>query len=79
MAASVLNQQGITLEAARDHIAMQPAAVSPPSTAAPVDDRLQAIKLLVERLSHVERNSSEAAELVERIRQAVDALKPHLQ
>jgi ATP-dependent Clp protease ATP-binding subunit ClpA len=76
VAASVLNQQGITLEAVRDHIAMQPAAASPSSTTAPIDGRLELIKLLVAQLSHADRR--EAVELVERIHQAIDALKPHL-
>jgi ATP-dependent Clp protease ATP-binding subunit ClpA len=66
VAASVLNQQGITLEAARDHIAMQPAAVSPSNTTAAVDGRLQVIKGLVEQLSHAERNGRDAVELVTR-------------
>jgi ATP-dependent Clp protease ATP-binding subunit ClpC len=79
VAASVLNQQGVTLEAARDHIATQPVASSPSSTTAPVDGRLQAIKLLVEQLGHADRSGREAAELVARIHQAIDALKPHLQ
>jgi hypothetical protein len=69
--------QGITLEAARAHIAMQPAA-SPSCTSAAVDGRLQVIKLLVEQLRHSDKNGSEASELVTRIHQAVDALKPHL-
>jgi ATP-dependent Clp protease ATP-binding subunit ClpA len=77
VAASVLNRQGITLDAARDHIAMQPAA-SASRTTAPVDGRLQVIKLLVEQLSHADKNGSEAWELVTRIHQAIDALKPHL-
>jgi ATP-dependent Clp protease ATP-binding subunit ClpC len=79
VAASVLNQQRITLEAARDHIAMQPAAAPPSSSTVSVDGRLHAIKLLVEQLSHADRNGSEAVELVARIHQAIDALKPHLQ
>jgi ATP-dependent Clp protease ATP-binding subunit ClpC len=77
VAASVLNQQGITLEAARDHVAMRPAAASPSSATAPFDGRLQMIKLLVAQLSHADRR--EAAELVARIHEAIDALKPHLQ
>jgi ATP-dependent Clp protease ATP-binding subunit ClpC len=79
VAASVLNQQGIRLEAARDHIAMQPPTPSPSSTTAPVDGRLQAIKLLVEQLSRADRSGSEAVKLVARIHQAIDALRPHLQ
>ena len=80
VAASVLNQHGITLEAARDQIAMQPATASLSSgTAAVVDSRLQVIKHLVRQLSRADRNGSEAVELVARIHQAVDALKPHLQ
>jgi ATP-dependent Clp protease ATP-binding subunit ClpC len=79
VAASLLNRQGIALEAARDHIAMQPPTPSPSSTPAPVDGRLQAIKLLVEQLSRADRSGREAVELVARIHQAIDALKPRLQ
>jgi ATP-dependent Clp protease ATP-binding subunit ClpC len=50
VAASVLNQQGITLQGARDHMAMQPAAGSRLSKVVDVDGRLQAVKVLVELL-----------------------------
>jgi ATP-dependent Clp protease ATP-binding subunit ClpA len=78
VAASILNQQGITQQAARDHIAAQPAAASDLSSMANVDGRLQAIKVLVELLSHADRNGSETAELVARIHRSIDALTPYL-
>jgi ATP-dependent Clp protease ATP-binding subunit ClpA len=76
LAASVLSQQGVTLAAAREHIATLPAAALPSGTTSPFDGRLQAIKQLVEQLSHADRESGEAMDLVARIYQAIDALKP---
>jgi ATP-dependent Clp protease ATP-binding subunit ClpC len=79
VAASVLNQQGVTLAAAREHIATLPATASPSGTTVSFDGRLQAIKRLVDELSGADRESGEAMDLVARIYQAIDALKPHLQ
>jgi ATP-dependent Clp protease ATP-binding subunit ClpC len=79
VAASVLIQQGVTLAAAREYIATLPAAALPSGTTVPLDGRLQAIRLLVEQLAHADRESGEAMDLVARIHQAIDALKPHLQ
>jgi ATP-dependent Clp protease ATP-binding subunit ClpC len=79
LAASVLSQQGVTLAAAREHVATLPATASPSGTTVPFDGRLQAIKRLVDELSHADRESGEAMDLVARIYQAIDALKPHLQ
>jgi ATP-dependent Clp protease ATP-binding subunit ClpC len=78
VAASVLNRQGVTLTAARQYIATLPPAASPSGAAVPVDGRLQEIKLLVDQLSHADRNGSKAVELVARIHRALEALKPHL-
>jgi hypothetical protein len=78
VAASVLSQQGVTLAAAREHIATLPAVASPSGTPVSFDGRLQAIKLAVEQLSRADRGSGEAMDLVARIYQAIDALKPHL-
>lgn len=62
VAESVLTQQGITLDAARDHIATLPAA-SASSTTAPVDGRLQVIKLLVEQLRLSTRSNPTCTEV----------------
>ncbi len=78
VAASLLNQQGITQLATRDHIAAQSAAASHLSSIANVDGRLLAIKILVEQLGRADRNSSEAVELVARIHRSIDALTPYL-
>jgi ATP-dependent Clp protease ATP-binding subunit ClpC len=78
VAASVLNQQGVTLAAAREYIATQPLAASPPGRTTRVDGILETIKDLVEQLGHAERSSSEAMELVAQIHRRLDALKPHL-
>jgi ATP-dependent Clp protease ATP-binding subunit ClpC len=77
VAAAVLNQHGVTLAAARDYIATLPASALPSGTTVPVDGRIQAIKRLVDELSHAERESGEAMGLVARIHQAIDALNPH--
>jgi ATP-dependent Clp protease ATP-binding subunit ClpC len=79
VAASVLNQQGVTQAAAREYVATLPAAAPSSGTTVSVDGRLQAIKLLVEQLSRADRGRGEAMDLVARIYQAIDALKPHLQ
>ncbi len=79
VAASVLNHHGVTLAAAREYIATLPAAALPSGATVSFDGRLQAIKLAVEQLSRADRGSGEAMDLVARIYQAIDALKPHLQ
>ena len=78
VAGSILNQQKMTLEATREYIATQPAAASSTPSEVEVHDRLQSIKRLVRQLSRVDRNSEEAAELVARIYNAIDALNLHL-
>jgi ATP-dependent Clp protease ATP-binding subunit ClpC len=78
VAGSILSQQGVTLAAAREYIATQPAAPSSPPSEVQVHERLQANTRLVQQLSRSERNSGEATELVARIYQAIDALRPHL-
>ena len=79
VAASVLNQQGVTLAAAREYAATQPIEASPPGTMTRVDGILETIKDLVEQLGHAERNRTEATELIAQIHRQLDALKPHLQ
>jgi ATP-dependent Clp protease ATP-binding subunit ClpC len=78
VASLVLSEQRVTLAAAREYIATLPAAPSPSSAPVSVVDRLPIIKRLVDQLAHADRNASEAVELVARIHQAIDALKPHL-
>ena len=78
VAALVLSEQRVTLAAAREYIATRPAAPSPSSAPVSIVDRLPIIKRLVDQLGHADRNGSEAVELVARIHQAIDALKPHL-
>jgi ATP-dependent Clp protease ATP-binding subunit ClpC len=78
VAASVLDHQGVTLTAAREYIATQPMAASPPGAMTRVDGILETIKDLVEQLGHAERNGSEAMELIAQIHRRLDALKPHL-
>src|SRR5436853_333821 len=78
-AASLLNQHGVALAAGREYIATLPASVSMPHTTVLVDERLELIKRLVDQLSRAGGESGEAMDLVARIYQAIDALKPHLQ
>jgi ATP-dependent Clp protease ATP-binding subunit ClpC len=78
LAASILTDQGITLEAARDHIRTEPSAPSPANETTDGDSRLEVIKCLVEQLGGMDADSVEGRSLVARIHSAIDALRPHL-
>lgn len=78
VAASILTDQGITLEAARGQIATEPSTPSPANETTGGTDRLEIIKLLVEQLGRADADSDEGRALVARIHRAIDALKPYL-
>jgi ATP-dependent Clp protease ATP-binding subunit ClpC len=78
LAASILTDQGVTLEKARDEIGSEPPPPSPADETTAGAGRLEAIKLLVEQLGRTDANSIEGRSLVARIHSAIDALKPHL-
>jgi hypothetical protein len=78
LAASILIDQGITLEAARDHIGTAPSPPSPANETTGGDSRLEFIKHLVEQLGLMDADSVEGRSLVARIHSEIDALRPHL-
>jgi ATP-dependent Clp protease ATP-binding subunit ClpC len=78
LAASILIDQGITLEAARDHIGTAPSPPSPANETTGGDSRLEFIKHLVEQLGGMDADSVEGRSLVALIHSEIDALRPHL-
>jgi ATP-dependent Clp protease ATP-binding subunit ClpC len=75
LAASILAEPGITLEATREYIGTQVTAQPCAGETATAEEWLEVIRALADQLGHSEVASTEVRSVVEQIHRAIDAVK----